>query len=438
MQTIVVKFGGSSLASAEQFRKVADIIHADSARRYVVASAPGKRDSADTKVTDMLYRCYDLACEGKDFDEALMQIRKRFSDIAEELNVSFPIDEELAIIREHLKGTPSRDYMASRGEYLNSRLLAAYLGFDFVDAASCVFFSEDKTFDKAKSYPVLTETLKDKKYAVVPGFYGAMADGSICTFSRGGSDVTGAIVARAVSADIYENWTDVSGMMTADPRIVDSPKPIDFISYRELRELSYMGASVLHEDAVFPARAVGIPINIRNTNRPSDPGTMISHEVPASAAEKAVTGIAGSIGFSSILIEKSMMNSEVGFIMRVLQLLAKYRINCEHIPSGIDTLSIVLSTKELDSCREALLKDIEDEIQPDVLSVEDGLAMVAVVGHGMVQTKGTAARIFSAIAKADVNIRMLDQGSSELNIILGVSENDYAKAIKAIYEEFDD
>lgn len=436
MQKKVVKFGGSSLASAQQFRKAADIIRADPSRRYIVASAPGKRDSGDTKVTDMLYTCYDLAVQGRDFEPVLAAVEERFSGIASGLGLDFPVSSEISVIRSQLQTAPSRDYMASRGEYLNSRLLAAYLGYDFVDAASCIRFFDDGVFDKNSSYPILSAALKNREHAVVPGFYGARADGSICTFSRGGSDVTGAIVARAVGADMYENWTDVSGMLSADPRIVKDPKPIDYISYRELRELSYMGASVLHEDAVFPARAEGIPINIRNTNRPDDPGTMISRSIPACADDRAVTGIAGSKGFTSILIDKSMMNSQVGFIMRVLQIIARYGLSIEHVPSGIDTMSVVLSTHELEKYRQAIIRDIQDEIKPDIMIVENGLALIAVVGHGMVQNKGTAARVLSAIAAANVNIRMLDQGSSELNIILGVAEEDYDRTIRAIYDEF--
>jgi aspartate kinase len=436
MNTIVAKFGGSSLASAQQFQKVAAIVQADPARRYVVASAPGKRDSADTKVTDMLYTCYDKALAGEDFTPALEQIQERFAAIARELGIAFPLAEEIAAIARHLAGTPSREYMASRGEYLNSRLLAAYLGYEFVDAADCIVFLPSGLLDKEATYAAIAQRLAGVEQAVVPGFYGAQADGTVRTFSRGGSDVTGSILARGVQADLYENWTDVSGMLVADPRLVADPQPIAYISYRELRELAYMGASVLHEDAVFPARNAGIPINIRNTNRPDDPGTMIVHQVPDSAQSCPITGIAGSKGFSSILIEKTMMNAEIGFSRKVLQVLEDNALSFEHLPSGIDTMSVFLETAPLNTCRDKVMDGIFRAVEPDTLCIEDGLAVIAVVGRGMVRTKGTAARIFSAIAQADVNIRMLDQGSSELNIILGVSESDYEAAIRAIYQEF--
>jgi aspartate kinase len=436
MNTIVTKFGGSSLASAQQFQKVAAIIHADPARRYVVASAPGKRDSSDVKVTDMLYTCYDLAQAGQDFTQTLNQIGARFQGIAQALGIEFPLADELDVIAQHLEHGPSREYMASRGEYLNSRLLAAYLGYTFIDAADCIVFLPSGVLDKDATYAAIARVLDGVERAVVPGFYGAQADGTIRTFSRGGSDVTGAILARGIGADLYENWTDVSGMLVADPRIVSDPAPIAYISYRELRELAYMGASVLHEDAVFPARNAGIPINIRNTNDPQAPGTMIVHDVPDSAQGCPVTGIAGSKGFSSILIEKTMMNAEIGFSRKVLQVLEDNGLSFEHLPSGIDTMSVFLETAQLDACRQQVMYGIAQAVQPDTLCIEDGLAVIAVVGRGMVRTKGTAARVFSAIARAGVNIRMLDQGSSELNIILGVSEGDYETAIDAIYQEF--
>ena len=434
--SIVLKFGGSSLSCAEQFHKAADIIHADSARRYVVVSAPGKRDDNDVKITDMLYACYDKAVSGGDFSGVLSQIRQRFTDIARELDIDIDIHGEMETIRRHLLGKPSREYMASRGEYLSAKLMSAYLGFRFIDATRCIIFNSDGTLDTDSTYAAISRVMRGVDHAVVPGFYGAQADGTVRTFSRGGSDVTGAILARGMNADLYENWTDVSGMMTADPRVVDNPRPIDYISYTELRELSYMGATVLHEDAVFPARNAGIPINIRNTNRPDDPGTVITRDIPDGAL-RPVTGIAGCKGFSSILIEKAMMNAEIGFGRKVLQVLEEHGLSFEHLPSGIDTMSVLLDTAALEPCREQVLEDIRRAVSPDTLCVEDGLAIIAVVGRGMVCTKGTAARIISAVANADVNIRMLDQGSSELNIILGVSEGDYETTIRAIYDEFD-
>lgn len=433
--SIVLKFGGSSLSCAAQFQKAADIIHADSARRYVVVSAPGKRDDSDVKITDMLYACYDLAVKGEDFDPVLGRIRDRFEEIARGLDIDFDIHGEMITIRRRLLGKPSREYMASRGEYLSARLMSAYLGFSFVDAARCIIFNPDGTLDRDATYAAITRVMAGVDHAVVPGFYGAQADGTVRTFSRGGSDVTGAVLARGMNADLYENWTDVSGMMTADPRIVDNPKPIDYISYTELRELSYMGATVLHEDAVFPARFAGIPINIRNTNRPDDPGTLITQDVPTGAL-RPVTGIAGCRGFSSILIDKAMMNAEIGFGRKVLQVLEDNGLSFEHLPSGIDTMSVLVESDKLAPCREKVLAEIRALVHPDTICVEDSLAIIAVVGRGMVCAKGTAARIISAVANADVNIRMLDQGSSELNIILGVAESDYETTIRAIYNEF--
>ncbi len=435
MKPIVAKFGGSSLADAEQFRKVASIIRENPDRRYIVASAPGKRSGADTKVTDLLYRCYDLAAAGQDFTDALAQIEARFSEIIRALGLSFDLAGELDAIAAHLRGTPEREYMASRGEYLNSELLAAYLGYSFVDAARAVRFTPDGRFLPEETNALLAASLADVERAVVPGFYGADESGRIHTFSRGGSDVTGALVARAANARLYENWTDVSGMLFTDPRIVPDPGAIDYITYRELRELSYMGASVLHEDAVFPVRKAGIPINIRNTNRPADAGTMISHDLPPAAAQRPVTGVAGRKGFSTLLVEQSLMNNEIGFGARLLNILAAHGVPFEHCPTGIDTISVVVDTAALDACREAVLRQIELQMHPDHLSVEDGLAMIAVVGHGMGGQRGIAARIFSAVAEAGVNIRMIDQGSSELNIIIGVDEADYEAAVRAICEK---
>ena len=436
MNKIVVKFGGSSLADAAQFRKVAEIIKSDPARRYVVASAPGKRDSSDTKVTDMLYRCYDMAAAGEDFEPQLAAISQRFAGIIEELGVDFPLRREIAKIRSHLHGKLSRDYMASRGEYLNSKILAAYLGYEFYDAAQAICFTPGGHFIADQTAEKLSAALAQYEYAVIPGFYGADADGNIHTFSRGGSDVTGSLVAQAVGADIYENWTDVSGMLVTDPRIVADPQGIELLTYRELRELSYMGASVLHEDAVFPVRKAGIPINIRNTNRPGDAGTMIVPSAPEGCRTRTVTGIAGRKGFTSLHVEKSMMNGEVGFGVKLLQIFADHGVPFEHCPTGIDTMSAVVSSAAFHGVEEAVMADIERLLQPDHIEVEDGLAMIAVVGRGMVAARGTAARIFRTLADAGINIRMIDQGSSELNIIVGVEEADYEEAVRAIYREF--
>ena len=431
---IVAKFGGSSLADAGQFRKVAEILRSDSDRRYVVVSAPGKRSDGDVKVTDMLYRCYEAARSGEDFEPVLGEIAARFSGIAQELGVALDLDAELGILRRHLSAEPERDYMASRGEYLNAKLMASFLDVPFLDAADCVRFDSDGRFLEEETQTLLSAALQRTQRAVLPGFYGADAAGRIHTFSRGGSDVTGALVARAADARIYENWTDVSGMLFTDPRVVKDPRSIDYVSYQELRELSYMGSSVLHEDAVFPARKAEIPINIRNTNRPQDRGTYIGKSLPVGAVRHAVTGIAGRKGFSALQIEKSMMNSEVGFGARLLTLLSAYGIPFEHCPSGIDTISVVVDSEMLEKNRESLLRNIEQQLRPDSLSVESGLAMIAVVGQGMVKSRGIAARVLTAVADAGVNLRMLDQGSSELNIILGVKETDYAAAVNGIYK----
>ena len=434
MLKTVVKFGGSSLASAAQIKKAAAIIRSDEARRFVVVSAPGKRHSADIKVTDLLYRCCDLAESGQDFNEPLSLIQERFSEITEELGITLDLEAELEAIRAHLSQGPQRDYMASRGEYLNAKVISAYLGFDFLDAAQCVVFLDNGAFDAEATNRKLSAALAHTSGVVVPGFYGAAQDGSIRTFSRGGSDVTGAIVARAVQADLYENWTDVSGMLAADPRIVQNPRAIDYITYQELRELAYMGASVMREDAVFPVRKAGIPINIRNTNAPADPGTMIVPALPAGYTSQRVTGIAGKTGFSSIHVEKSMMNSEVGFGATLLDILAAHDLPFEHCPTGIDTMSVVVNTAHLDPVREEVEAEIAARLHPDILKIEDGLAMIAVVGAGMIFSRGIAADVFRAVSDAGVNIRMIDQGSSEMNIIIGVQEEDYALTIQSIYQ----
>ncbi len=436
MQVKVVKFGGSSLADAEHFRQVASIIQADDSRRYVVPSAPGKRFPEDTKVTDMLYTCYEMIRRKEDITEIFEQIRARYYAIIDELGIDCSLEDELTFIRGALLHNSGRDYAASRGEYLNGIILAKYLGFDFIDAANVVFFRDDGSFDAEHTNAILREVLSRHSRAVIPGFYGSMPNGTIKTFSRGGSDITGSIVARAAEADLYENWTDVSGFLMADPRIINSPLPIATITYRELRELSYMGATVLHEDSIFPVRLAGIPINIRNTNKPEDAGTMIVAETDNYDSEHVITGIAGKKGFSVITIEKDMMNAEIGFGRRVLEVMEEQEISFEHLPSGIDTMSIVLSTNELDEHRDYLLNHICTAVNPDCIGVEDGLALIAVVGRGMVKAKGTASRVFRAVADASINIRMIDQGSCELNIILGVDDRDFEAALRAIYAEF--
>ncbi|MBR7151224.1 MAG: aspartate kinase [Clostridia bacterium] len=432
----VVKFGGSSLADAEQFRKVAKIVKSDPDRRFVVASAPGKRYRDDVKVTDMLYHCYDMVRNHEDISAYYAQIAERYNGIIRELGLQFDISGELDYIRNAITHHSGRDFAASRGEYLNSLILAKYLGFDFIDAESVVFFRENGVYDEEKTKQEMREELKKHRYAVIPGFYGVMPNGTIKTFSRGGSDVTGSIVAQAADASLYENWTDVSGFMMADPRVVKNPESIKTITYRELRELSYMGASVLHEEAVFPVRNAGIPINIRNTNDPNAPGTMIVAGTKEYDTERIITGIAGKKGFSVITIEKDLMNAEIGFGRRVLDVLEDNEIPFEHLPSGVDTMSVVVASEYLQGREEKLIASLNKRVRPDSVVVEDGMALLAIVGRGMVKAKGTAARVFDAISRADVNIRMIDQGSSELNIIVGVEERDFDKAHNAIYHEF--
>ncbi|EET61621.1 aspartate kinase [Marvinbryantia formatexigens DSM 14469] len=431
----VVKFGGSSLASAEQFQKAGSIIRAEKSRKYVVPSAPGKRFDGDTKVTDMLYDCYETAVSGQDFEQKLDKIKERYYEIIKGLHLDLSLEKEFAQIHDYFKNGAGSNYAASRGEYLNGIIMAAYLGFTFIDAAEVIFFREDGSFDADKTDKILSARLKKTEYAVIPGFYGAMTNGSIRTFSRGGSDITGSIVARAVKADIYENWTDVSGFLVTDPHIVENPEPIETITYRELRELAYMGASVLHDEAIFPVRCEGIPINIRNTNDPSAPGTMIV-ESTCKKPKYTITGIAGKKGFAAINIEKDRMNSEVGFGRKVLSVFEDNGISFEHIPSGIDTMSVFVHQSDFEEKEQKVLAGIHRAVSPDYLDMEADLALIAVVGRGMKSTRGTAGRIFSALAHANINIRMIDQGSSELNIIIGVSNSDFEKAIRAIYDIF--
>ena len=435
MSLKVLKFGGSSLADANHFRLVAEIVKSDPSRRFVVASAPGKRQGSDTKITDLLYKCHALASNDEDITDVFNEIKQRYLDIIDDLGLDLDLTESFEKIRLAVLHSSGRDYVASRGEYLNAKILANYLGFSFLDAKKVIFFKEDGSFDADKTNDVMRDALSGVDNAVIPGFYGSMPNGTIKTFSRGGSDITGSIVARAVSATIYENWTDVSGFLMADPRIIDNPKPINTITYKELRELSYMGATVLHEDAIFPVRYSKIPINIKNTNRPQDRGTFI---VPESddPCEHIITGIAGRTGFSSITIEKAMMNAELGLGRKVLQVLEENGISFEHLPSGIDTMTVIVPTKSLQERRADVLAGICKHINPENVFVEENMALVAVVGRGMVKAKGTAARIFKSLASADLNVRMIDQGSSELNIIIGVDANDYIAALNAIYNEF--
>lgn len=435
MMRKVVKFGGSSLASAEQFQKVGDIIRADADRRFVIPSAPGKRFDGDTKVTDLLYDCYAAAEAGENFEKKLDAIHDRYRDIISGLGLDFSLNEDFQVIREKFQEKAGRDYAASRGEYLNGKVLANYLGYEFIDSATVIFFDEDGTFAADETNKLMAKRLEVCENAVIPGFYGAYADGRVKTFSRGGSDITGSIVARALQADLYENWTDVSGFLVTDPHVVENPEVVEMITYRELRELAYMGASVLHEEAIFPVRKAGIPINIKNTNHPDDPGTMIV----ATTSRKprfTITGIAGKKGFVAVTVDKDMMNSEIGFCRKVLSVFEENQISIEHMPSGIDTMCILVHQDEFQEHEQVVLSGIQRAVNPDSISVEPDLALIAVVGRGMRQMRGTAGRIFSALAHAKINCRMIDQGSSELNIIIGVSNEDFDRAIQSIYDIF--
>ena len=438
MNPIVVKFGGSSLATAAQFEKVAAIIREAPARRYVVASAPGKRFDGDTKVTDLLYCCYDAACAGQDFMPVLAEIRQRFADIIGALRLSANLEPDFAAIEAHLRQSPQRDYMASRGEYLNSKLLAAYLGFRFVDAAQMVLFRADGSFDPEATNTAIGHALVSVEHAVIPGFYGAMPDGSVKTFTRGGSDITGALAAAALDADVYENWTDVSGFLMADPKIVQDPRPIERITYAELRELSYIGAQVLHEGTVSPVREKNIPLNIRNTNQPDHPGTMIRErfDEPELADENLITGIAGRKDFSVITITKNGMSSQAGVLRQILEVLERYGINVDYLPSGIDTVSLVVSAQKVTPCLYPMLGDLQKELKPDSIHVTENMAIVAAVGRKMAYKPGTSGRIFAKLGENGINIRMITQGPEELNIIVGVDGSDFERAIRVLYDSF--
>lgn len=433
----VAKFGGSSVADAIQLAKTKEIIVADPDRKYVVVSAPGKRYNDDNKITDLLYLCKTHIDHNLPYEQVFQVICDRFTAMAINLGAKVDLSKEFGTIIDHLRKGASADYIASRGEYLNAIITASYLGYDFVDAATMVRFDEKGKFLSEETNESIKKELALHERAVIPGFYGAYPNGEIKTFSRGGSDITGSIVARAVEADVYENWTDVSGFLMADPRVVPNPKPISRISYKELRELSYMGASVLHEDAIYPARLADIPINIRNTNSPEALGTLITAQEENSSG-RIVTGIAGNKDFTVIAIYKNMLSSEKGFVRRVLGILEDYDVLVEHIPSGIDTLSIVVSSKALDGKLEDIIAEINRKLQPDTIDVFDKMALVATVGYGMSSRTGVSAKLFTALADAGVNVRMIDQGSSEMNIIVGVENKDINTTIKAIYDAFVD
>lgn len=435
----VAKFGGSSVADGIQLTKTKEIIREDPDRKYIVVSAPGKRYEGDNKITDILYLCKTHIEHNLPYDQLFQVVVDRYMAVEINLGVKVDLLKYFEEIRENLRKNPSADYIASRGEYLNAVLVAAFLEYDFVDTANLIKFDEKGRLLTEETDNALAEELVKHERAVLPGFYGSTPDGEIKTFSRGGSDITGALVARAVHADVYENWTDVSGFLMADPRIVENPKQIRAISYKELRELSYMGASVLHEDAIYPARMANVPINIRNTNQPEDPGTFITAEVSedySSEQNHIITGIAGSRDFTVVALYKNMMSSERGFVRKILDILDDYDINFEHLPSGIDTVSVVMANKAINGRLDEVLDEFRTRLRPDSIDVFEDMALIATVGHGMSYRQGVSAKLFEALAAAGVNIRMIEQGSSEMNIIVGVENKDFEKAIRAIYEAF--
>lgn len=437
----VCKFGGSSLASAEQFAKARDIIQSDANRRFVVPSAPGKRTKQDQKITDLLYLCHEHARQGLTFDTVFALIVDRYQSIVADLSLEMDLSAILGTVRDQIASVAAEggrpDYAASRGEFLNGMIMAELLGYPFIDAAEVIFFTSGGRLDEGKTYDTLARRLRQSKYGVIPGFYGSTPEGGIRTFSRGGSDITGAIVAHGVNADVYENWTDVPGLLMADPRVVDNPRPIEQVTYKELRELAYMGATVLHDEAIFPVRHAGIPVNIRSTNEPLHAGTMIVPTDKAGPIHKGlITGIAGRKDFTVITVEKSLMNSEIGFARRLLSAFESQGMSIEHTPTGIDTMGVVVQDCALDGKLDDVLQAINAECRPDNISVDPELALLATVGRGMSHTPGMSAKLFGALGKAEVNIRMIDQGSSELNIIVGVDAADFEKAMKAIYEAF--
>ncbi len=430
----VTKFGGSSLADAAQIVKVKEIIEADPSRVYVVPSAPGKRFSDDIKVTDLLYGLFRAIIDNADVQKVYEQIVNRYVQIRDDLGLSFPIEENLQQVLEDLNHGASEDYAASRGEYLNGLLIADLLGYEFIDAAEVIFFDENGIYDSQKTMTVLPQVLKEHPRAVVPGFYGSLPNGKIKTFSRGGSDITGSIVACAAKADLYENWTDVSGFLMADPRVVKDAKKIDKITYRELRELAYMGATVLHEDSIFPVLEAAIPINVKNTNDPANSGTMILPVLESEDLQQnSITGIAGKRDFTVISVEKSGMNAEIGFGRKLLECLEKFGLSFEHMPSSIDTISIVIADARIRGCMEDLIDEIHTVCKPDSVEVSSNMAIIATVGNGMIRKIGISAKLFSALAQENINVRMIDQGSSEINIIVGVENDDFENAVNAIY-----
>jgi aspartate kinase len=432
----VAKFGGTSLADAEQFRKVESIIKADKERRYVVPSAPGKRTASDKKITDLLYLCHAHAQQDLPFEEVYSIVKSRYLEIVRDLGLELDLRPHLEEVKKKISEGASADYTASRGEYLNGLIMASLLGFEFIDPHEIIFFDKLGRLDARTTQEVTARRLAKVQRAVIPGFYGSSHDGKVKTFSRGGSDITGAIIARGVGADIYENWTDVSGLLMADPNIVKNPKPIDTVTYRELRELAYMGANVIHDEAIFPVREAGIPVRIKNTNKPEDPGTLILQDADPITHTGTITGIAGKKGFTVIVIEKALMNKELGYGRRILSTLEANGVSFEHMPSGIDTISLVISDQQLDKKLDKVIQEIKAGCAPDSVEVFPNMALVATVGRGMAHTPGIAAKLFTALWNEKTNVRMIDQGSSEINIIVGVENEDFERSVRAIYNAF--
>ncbi|HEX5322184.1 MAG TPA: aspartate kinase [Capsulimonadaceae bacterium] len=430
---ITCKFGGSSLADATQIKKVAAIVKADSNRRFIVVSAPGKRTQDDKKITDLLYLCHSLVQQGLNPAFAFDVIRERYMAIADALGVPETYDW-LGEVQLQTAAGADKDWVASRGEWLCAKIVAQYLGATFVDASEAIVFSAEGRFRADETYERLAARLNGPGLFAIPGFYGQDVAGKIRCFSRGGSDITGAIVARAVGADVYENWTDVSGLLMADPRLIESPKPIAEVTYREQRELSYMGATVLHDEAVFPVREAGIPIHIRNTNEPKAAGTKIV--TTRDSSKSTIVGVAGRKGFATLFTEKALMNAEVGYGRRMLEILERHGIPYEHAPTSIDSMSVIVRGEDLDGKEEQVTADIQGTLKPDRMEILKDLALIATVGEGMIHKVGMAGRLFAALAKAGINIRMIDQGASEINIIIGVADSDYEKALRAIYAAF--
>lgn len=433
MKPLACKFGGSSVADAKQILKVKQIVDEDPRRRFIVVSAPGKRNDKDKKVTDMLYVAHETAKAELDPSNVLKLIEDRYQDIITDLGIELDLTPEFEEIKLQL-GIESRDYAASRGEYLNGLVIAKALGAEFINPADTIFFGSEGHLDEAKTYEALAEAMSGAGRYVIPGFFGMGTNGRVKTFSRGGSDITGAIVARAMEVATYENWTDVNGLLMADPRIVENPLHVEEVSYSELRELSYMGAQVLHDEAIFPVREIGIPVHIRNTNQPELEGTRIVSKVKHRATP--IVGLAGKEDFEAITIQKTLMNKEIGFGRRLLEIFERHQCNFEHLPSGIDSISVIVNSSEIDDKRESILKEISQNLKVDELNNFRGIALIAVVGAGMAYHPGVAATVFSALSNEGINIRLIDQGAMELNIILGVEEKDFKKAIRSIYKAF--